>query len=206
MLAAELKEYEGNNTVVLCLNDGAVLVAEPIAQDLSAPLFMLLMREITLPGPLAPTVGTVDQSGGFSYSTDLSKSEINEYVTEFHSHLEAEKIERMHEIHRMITAQGDLERSFLNNKNIILVSDGLATGAIVDAANVWLKPVKTERVIAALPFASVPAIDRLHIATDEIHILDVKQNYFSTDHYYEDNAIPGKDELQQRLQLFHKYM
>lgn len=206
MLAAKLQDFASVPTVILCLNDGAVLVAEPIAQSLSAPLFLLLMREITLPGPLAPTVGTVDQGGGFTYNTDLSKGEINEYVSEYHSHLEAEKIEKMHEIHRMVSAQGELDRSYLNDKSIILVSDGLATGAVVDAANDYLKPVKTDKIVAALPFASVPAVDRLHVATDELHILDVKANFFSTDHYYEDNALPGKDELQQRLQLFHKYM
>jgi len=63
--------------------------------------------------------------------------------------------QQMHEINQMINHQGDISRDYLNDKNIILISDGLATGTIVDAALAFLKPVRTKSIVAAIPFASV---------------------------------------------------
>lgn len=204
-LANHLAAYV-NDGVILALSDGAVLIGEPIAQALKIPLLLLIVKDVAIPGQNSPVVGSLDQSGGFTYNTMLSSGEVEEYTSEYHNHIEAEKLHQMHEIHQMINAQGDIDRSYLNDKNILIVSDGLPTGSLVDAAVAYLKPVRTKKVVAVVPFASVPAIDRLHIQTDQIVCLDVKENYLSTEHYYQDNAIPSREEIQHRIQLFHTYI
>lgn len=204
-LVAHLETYSRNG-VILCLSDGAVLIAEPIAQALQIPILMLIVKDVALPGQNPQVIGAIDQAGGFTYNTALSSGQVDEFVSEYHNHLETEKMERVHEINRMISAQGDIDRAYLNDKNILLVSDGLATGSLVDAAVAYLKPVRSQAIVAVLPFAAVPAIDRLHIQTDRIVCLDVKQNYLSTEHYYEDNAMPSREEIQQRILLYHNYM
>jgi predicted phosphoribosyltransferase len=62
----------------------------------------------------------------------------------------------------------------------------------------YLKPVKYKRLIGATPVASVDAVDKLHILTDEVRVLSTKPNYLGTDHYYEENEIPD-DEASQAI-------
>ena len=81
----------------------------------------------------------------------------------------------------------------------MLVSDGFDDGALVAAALDYMKPVHTEKVIAAAPVATIPLVDYLHVAVDEMHILDVKENYINTNHYYEDNVIPTHAEAVSKI-------
>jgi predicted phosphoribosyltransferase len=60
----------------------------------------------------------------------------------------------------------------------------------LDVAADFIKPVNVSRLIVAAPIATVQAIDRMHLLADEIYFLGIIDNYFSTDHYYEDNEIP----------------
>ena len=54
----------------------------------------------------------------------------------------------------------------------------------------FLKPIRILRLVVASPVASVAVVDRLHITADELHLLDVKENFLGVDHYYEDNNVP----------------
>jgi putative phosphoribosyl transferase len=49
-------------------------------------------------------------------------------------------------------------------------------------------------LVIAAPVASIAAVDKLHMVADELHILDVKENYLGTDHYYNQNTIPTHEE------------
>jgi predicted phosphoribosyltransferase len=63
------------------------------------------------------------------------------------------------------------------------------------AAYEFLKPIKTKRVIMVSPFASVPAVDQMHMLGDEIVCLNVIEDIISIDHYYDDNALPSHDAI-----------
>lgn len=196
-LADELEQYRYENCIVLCLSPGGVLVGQAIAERLHSPLTMLTMEDIQLPGNnMAPVVGTVDQAGGFTRNNEFSPGHLEYFLTEFHQYIELEKMHKMHEINKAIGESGTIDRRNFTGHNVIVVNDGLVNGTSFDAAVAYLKPINTKKVIAAVPVVSVPAIDRLHVLTDEIHVLDVKANYYSTDHYYEDNFIPDQKEIQ----------
>jgi predicted phosphoribosyltransferase len=83
----------------------------------------------------------------------------------------------------------------LKDRLVILVSDGFGDDlSSLDVALDFLKSVRTERIIAVAPVASMAAIDRLHVAVDEMHILDVKGNFMGIDHYYDDNTVPSRED------------
>ena len=189
-LAKTLVKYRYDNNIVMCLSPGAVLVGAEIAKDLHCVITLLLMRDINLPGQGGAVIGTLDQSGAFTYNDMFSAGEIEEYMSEYHSVVEASKIDKMHEINELLGEFGLVDRRILWDHNVIVVSDGLKSGISLEAASVFLKPVRTSRLIVVAPFASVPAVDRMHIIADEIHCLDVKQNMLDINHYYEDNTIP----------------
>lgn len=194
LLAAELVEkYRYENCAVVALSDGAVQVGEQIASALHCILTMLLIEEIPVPGE-DMSFGGVSQSGGFTYNGMFSAGEIEEYTGEFHGYLEEQKREAFQRLNRLLGDGGIIDSEMLRDHTVILVSDGLDNGAAVDVAMDFLKPIRTNKVVVATPFATVPMVDKLHIVADELHILDVKENFMGTNHYYEQNDIPSHEE------------
>ena len=139
------------------------------------------------------------QTGQFSYNDNLSRFEINEYRNEFYNYFEEQKRWMFQKINRMIGDGGLCDRQLLKGRNVILVSDGFDDETLLGAVLDFLKPVMIERLIAVAPVASVQAVNRLHVMVDEINILDVKQNFFEINHYYEDNNLPSKEETIERI-------
>lgn len=193
-LAAQLFErYRYENCAVVALSDGAVLVGEQIAAALHCILTMLLIENIEVPGENT-SFGGVSQDGGFTYNGMFSAGEIEEYTSEFHGYLEEQKRQAFQKLNRLLGDGGLISNDMLRDHTVILVSDGLDNGASIDVAVDFLKPIRITRLVIVAPVASVPAVDKLHMLADELHILDVKENYLGTNHYYTDNTIPSHEE------------
>lgn len=194
LLAAQLVErYRYEDCAVVALSDGGVLVGEQIAAQLHCVLTMLVTESIDVPGE-STSFGAVSQAGNFTYNDAFSSGEIDEYTSEFHGYLDDQKREAFSRINRLIGDGGTISHEMLRDRTVILVSDGLADGAIVSVALDFLKPIRTMKLIAATPLATVPVVDMLHVAVDEMHILDVKENFLGVNHYYTDNEVLTHEE------------
>lgn len=194
LLAHELVEkYRYENCAVVALSDGAVQVGEQIAEALHCVLTMLLIEEIAVPGE-GVSFGAVSQSGGFTYNGMFSAGEVEEYTSEFHGYLEEQKREAFQRINRLLGDGGVIDSDMLRDHVVILVADGLDSGASLDVAVDFLKPIRTQRLIVVTPVATVQAVDKLHMVADELHVLDVKENFMGVNHYYEQNDIPSHEE------------
>lgn len=194
MLAEQLGSYRYENCVVVALSDGGVLVAEPIAAALHCIMSIMLAEDVMLPGEPTP-VGSINQEGGFSYNSEYTEGEIEEFQAEFHGYIEDQKLEHLHHMNQLLGDTGLLDRDMLRDQNVVLVSDGLKSSALLDAAADFLKPIRMQKLIIAAPIASVKAVDRMHIMADELHVLNVTDNYLDTNHYYDDNIIPSREEI-----------
>ncbi|HEV2412914.1 MAG TPA: phosphoribosyltransferase family protein [Candidatus Saccharimonadales bacterium] len=193
-LTEELQDYRYKNCVVVALTDGAVLVAEPIAHYLHATLAMLLAEQVEIPGE-HQYVGTVNQDGGYAENSEISEGEMDEYKTEFFNYIEEEKLRVFQKLNRLVTDGGAVDPAMLQDHDVILVSDGLKTGATLDAAAEFLKPIRLHRLVIATPLASVGAVDRMHVLADELHCLNVVDNYLDTNHYYDNNKLPNHKQI-----------
>ncbi|MEP6710438.1 MAG: hypothetical protein ABJA64_01845 [Candidatus Saccharibacteria bacterium] len=194
ILAGQLLEkYRYEDCAVVALSDGAVLVGEQIATALHCVLTMLLMEDIEVPGE-SMSFGGVSQSGAFTYNGMFSVGEIEEYASEFHGYLDEQKREKFQKINRLLGDGGLIDADLLRDRIVILVADGLDNGASIDVAMDFLKPIRISRLVVATPVATVAAVDKLHIIADELHILDVKENFMGTDHYYTDNTVPTHED------------
>lgn len=190
LLALQLaKKYKGDDCAVVALSDGGVMVGAQIAMQLHCVLTMLLTESIQLPREDLAVAG-VNQDGSFSYNNYYSPGQIEEFVSEYHNLIEQQKINKMQDLHRLLGRGGLIKKSLLRDHNVILVSDGLANGFSLDLAAEFLKPLRVKRLIVATPLASVPAVDRMHILSDEIYCLSVLADYISTEHYYEIQDVP----------------
>jgi putative phosphoribosyl transferase len=198
-LAAELIErYRYESCAVVAISDGGVVVGEQIAAALHCLLTMLIVENIDVPGE-SVSFGGVSEGGNFSFNSEVSKGEMEEYATEYRGYLEDQKREAFQHINRLLGDGGLIDHEMLRDHTIILVSDGFDNTVMIDAAIEFLKPIRITRLVIVGPVASSTAIDRLHVAADELHILDVKANYVNTDHYYDMNDIPSHEQTIEKI-------
>lgn len=194
LLAARLvDQYRYENCAVVALSDGGVQVGEQIASALHCILTMLLIENIDIPGENL-TFGGVSQNGMFTYNGMFSAGEVEEYSSEFHGYLEEKKREAFQKMNRLLGDGGIIDSDMLRDHVVILVADGLDNGASLDVAVDFLKPIRIKKLVVATPVATVAAVDKMHMLADELHVLDVKENFMGTNHYYEQNDIPTHEE------------
>jgi putative phosphoribosyl transferase len=194
MLAEQLVEkYRYENCAVVALSDGAVEVGEQIASALHSILTLLVIEDIQIPGE-STSFGGMSSTGNFTYNSSLSAGELEEYTGEFHGYLEEQKREAMQRINRLVGEGGVINEDLLRDRTVILVADALDQSAPLDVAVDFLKPIRVNKLVVATPIATVPMVDKLHIMADELHVLDVKENFLGVNHYYEKNDIPTHEE------------
>jgi len=193
MLAAQLvPKYRYENCAVVALNDGGVMVGAQVAKQLHCVLMMLLSEEIELPREPKAIAG-ITADGNFTYNHDFSEGEIDEMVTEYRGLIEQEKLTQLHKMNELLGSGGMVRKDLLKGHNVILVADGLQNSFLLDMALDFLKPIAIDRLIVATPFASVQAVDRMHIVADEIVCLNVLEDYMDTNHYYDKQDIPDHE-------------
>lgn len=195
MIADKLEpKYRYEDCAVLALNDGAVLVGARIAQRLHCVINLLLLEPIQLPRE-NEVLATMNNFGQVTYNDKYSTGELEEIQSEYFAYIEQQKLEKMFEMQEMIGQGGVLDNAMLRGRNVIVVSDGLTNGFSMRAASEFLKPLKIQKLIMVTPFASVAAVDQMHILADELVCLTVNEDIISIDHYYDDAALPSHEKV-----------
>ena len=194
LLADQLAKYRYEDCAVIALNDGAVLVGAEIAVRLHCPLNLLLTDSIRLQGEL-DDLAAIDHTGDVTYTDINSAGDLEDLRSENFNSIEQQKTQKLFEMDRLLGEGGVIDPRLLRGRHIIVVSDGLATGLSMRAAAEYLKPIRIEKLIMVTPFASVRAVDQMHVMADEIICLNVLENMISVDHYYNDNAMPPHDRI-----------
>ncbi|QQS20336.1 hypothetical protein IPL85_02725 [Candidatus Saccharibacteria bacterium] len=186
------KKYRYQDCAVIALSDGAVVVGAEIAKRLHCVINMLLSSAIQLPREVE-ALASIDNFGGVTYNDMFSPGELEEIKSEYFNYIEQQKLQKLFEMNELLGQGGVLDTRFLHNRVVIVVSDGLSNGFSMRAAYEFLKPVKTKKVIMVSPFASVAAVDQMHMLADEIVCLNVIEDIISIDHYYDDNSLPAHE-------------
>ena len=190
-LAEKLKNYRYENSIVISISEGGVLVGEQIAAEIHSVLSLLMVEEVTIPGENV-AIGTIDHTGGFALNSAMSDSEIDDYYSEYHGTIDEQRREKFQKLNHLLIDGGLVDKNLVRDHTVIVVSDGLKTGAPLDAVVAFLKTVRIEKLVIATPIASVEAVDRMHVLADELHCLSVIENYIETDHYYDNNDVPTR--------------
>lgn len=190
MIADQLETtYRYEDCAVLALGDGAVVVGAAIARRLHCVINMLLLSAIQLPRE-TDVLASINNFGGITYNDKYSPGELEELRSEYFSFIEQQKLQKLFEMNQMIGQGGILDPKLLRNHTIIVVSDGLSNGFSMHAAAEFLKPITINRMVMVTPFASVAAVDQMHVLADEIVCLNVIDDIISIDHYYDDSTLP----------------
>jgi predicted phosphoribosyltransferase len=173
---------------VLGLPRGGVVVAAEVARALQCPLDVLIVRKIGHPwhrefavGALAePDVVILDEDSLLEFSAP--REELDKVIAEEMGRLREYRLR----FHRA-------EMPLLDGKTVLLVDDGLATGATAEAAVQSVKRQNAERVIITAPVASTNAIERLRCVADDVVVLLVDAGFRAVGQYY-DEFFPTTDD------------
>jgi putative phosphoribosyl transferase len=195
--AKDLVSLRYENTAVLALSPGGVVIGNEIAKELHSIIGLLLMKHVMLPGG-ETALGLINASGGFTYDHSFSAGQIEEFEMDYRTNIELSKMEAIHKLHT-IGQGGDISPQYFNGRSVIIVNDFGKTGTSFQAAMDFLKPVITEKIIMIAPVATVKAADLMHSLADQVIIGHVTENDFPANHYYENNEIPETQELLQLL-------
>jgi putative phosphoribosyl transferase len=184
-LAKKLSHYGGvGDVIVLGLPRGGVTVAREVAEALRCPLDILIVRKIGFPGNPEFAVGAVSETGAVVFNEEIvSGYKVSKGYLDQETERQKEEIAR-----RVALYRGGKGVPALAGKTVILVDDGVATGATMKAAIRTLKQEPIARLVAALPVASQDAEQEIALMVDECVCLLAPDVFGAVSRFYQDFA------------------
>src|SRR5689334_13284635 len=164
-LAAPLDQYSGrSDVIVLALPRGGVPVGYEVARALGAPLDVLVVRKLGVPGREELAMGALASGGALVFNDDVvfGLGIPDEVVGRVVSTQRLE-LARREELYR-----GDRPPLAVAGRTVILVDDGLATGATMRAAIEGLRQLGPARIVVGVPIAAATTCDDLRAEVDDV--------------------------------------
>lgn len=179
--------------VVLALPRGGVPVAEPVARRLGAPLDVVLVRKIGAPGQPELAVGAVVDGAAREIVLNddiVAELEVSPEYIEATARRELDTIERRRQLWL-----GGRPYPDLAGQTVIVVDDGIATGATMKAALVAVRRRHPLRLIVATPVAPPGVVAALRSHADEVVCLSTPELFGAIGYFYADFAQVADDEV-----------
>jgi putative phosphoribosyl transferase len=181
-LAAKLGRYAGADTRVLALPRGGVPVAFEVAVALHAPLDVFIVRKLGAPGREELAIGAIASGGVRVLNEDtIAVLGIDDATIEAITRREQEELERRESAYR-----DDLPAQDVTDRTVVLLDDGLATGASMQAAVVALRRREPRAIVVAVPLAPVETCAQLSRYVDEMLCLAMPQPFRGVGAWYAD--------------------
>jgi putative phosphoribosyl transferase len=180
-LGAALAAYRGRNDVlVLALPRGGVPVACEVADAIGAQVDVMIVRKLGTPGQEELAMGAIASGGVRVLNRDVIEPlRIPERVIEEVERRERAEIERREHAYR-----GQRPRPAVAGQCVILVDDGVATGATMRAAIAALRQAKPSRIVVAVPVAPPDTVDVLRSEADEVVCLATPEPFMAIGCWY----------------------
>lgn len=182
LLAKRLSRYKTKkNAIVLAIPRGGVIVGFELAKELAIMLDIIVTKKIAYPGNPEYAIGAI-ASGNVVL---LDESIISTHKIR-KSYLNSEIKDIKLEIQRRYKEYG-LKKPIanLNNKSVIIVDDGIATGYTTKASIKYAREQKVEKVILAIPVMPRDTYEEIRLLVDEIVCLNIVDNFFAISQFYE---------------------
>ena len=184
-LAKRLEGYAHRaDVVVLGVPRGGVVVASEVAMALGVPLDVFLSRKLGVPGQTELAFGAVSASGGryldeyILRTTGITNAQVEWITAEVRKELDR----------RASVYRGGRPPLDVSGKTVLLVDDGVATGASVYAAILALRQMEPARLLLAVPVAPASAWEWLRTVVDEIVCLDLPEPFAAVGGFYRNFA------------------
>jgi putative phosphoribosyl transferase len=182
LLAERLAENGYAPAIVLGIPRGGIILADIVAKKLGAEFDIVIPRKLGAPGNEELAIGAVMEDG---------TSYINHYIVNSlqipRSYIESEKLRQVAEIRRRSSAYRKPGLGYnIASKNVILVDDGIATGATLIASARWARNGHPSSLTIAVPVAPPQSVEVLEQEADSVIVLHMPNNFGSVGQFYEE--------------------
>jgi putative phosphoribosyl transferase len=195
-LVPRLVAYKGQKeTIVIGLARGGVVTAFEVAEGLELPLGVLVVRKIGAPDNEELALGAITEMGEGIFNEDLidALGASREYINQ--------TIEREKKVaaQRSALYRGKKPAPTYTGKTVILVDDGIATGATMFASIKAMRKAGAKKIIVAIPVAAPDSLRRLEKEADEAICLSAPAHFFAVGAFYEQFGQTRDEEIIQLL-------
>jgi putative phosphoribosyl transferase len=195
LVADRFADRSPGEIVVLGLPRGGVPVAAEVAKSIDAPLDVFVVRKVGVPGQPELAMGAVASGGTRVLNEDVIRI----------SGVTHEELERVTVAERELLAiressyRGDRPAAEVEGKTVIVVDDGLATGASMRAAVAALRTKRPRQLVVAVPVAPPGAGEELAAVADVVLCARTPEPFFAVGHWYDDFSEVTDDEVRAAL-------
>jgi predicted phosphoribosyltransferase len=191
-LAKKLTAYANrSDVIVLALPRGGVPVAYEVALALNAPLEIFIVRKLGLPGHEELAMGAIATGGARVINQDIVRNfNVPQGLIEAVVRRELKELERRERLYR-----GDRAVREIHDRTVILIDDGLATGASMHAAIIGLRARDPARIVIAVPTAALETCEAFKDMVDEIICATTPEPFYGVSRWYEDFSQTSDEEV-----------
>ncbi|MGA0163803.1 MAG: phosphoribosyltransferase [Bdellovibrionota bacterium] len=194
LLSKKLGRYKNQNAVVFAIPRGAILMGRKIAKDLGADFEILFVHKLGSPNNSELAMGAIGESGeiyGLEGQSALNKKFLKEEA--------ARQLQNLKNKKREYSLFNSQPAKRLEQATAILIDDGMATGATVEAGLFEIKKRKPKKILLAVPVASRSAMQRVQSLVDEIIVLDQPEDFWAVGQFYENFPEVNDNEIKNIL-------
>jgi putative phosphoribosyl transferase len=197
LLARALAKYRGrSDAVVLALPRGGVPVGYEVARALGAPLDVFVVRKLGVPGHRELAMGAIAPGGVRVLNREvIGWYGISPAVIETTAREELAALERREALYRK-----DREPAAITRHTVLLVDDGLATGATMKAAVEALRAHRPTRIVVAVPVGSPASCAQMRSVADEVICAREPEDFAAVGQYYTDFEQTSDAEVRELLE------
>lgn len=196
LLAEDLLKYaDRDDVIVLGLPRGGVPVAYEVARKLRAPLDVLVVRKLGVPGYEELAMGAIASGGVQVIDHDMMRTlGIPRAALEAEAAVQRQELQR-----RELTYRGHAGTPEIEGRIVILVDDGIATGSTIRAAVQALRQQHPKQVIVAVPVAARESCTELKPLVDNLVAFETPGDFRGVSQWYADFSQTTDDEVTQAL-------
>ncbi len=195
-LAGKLLHYEGQSPMVIAIPRGGVEIGFAVARKLHAPLDVVIVRKLGAPHNMEFGVGAIAEDDvGYIDRNMIEHLQISQSALRLVEAREYRELIRRKQFYR----NGE-SLPLLTNKTVILVDDGLATGASARAALLSIKKHHPKKIIFAVPVCSEDTASAIRLLVDAFVCLEHTEQFEAVGRYYRDFHQMNDEEVMKLLQ------
>lgn len=194
-LANALTKFSNKKLIVLAIPRGGVVVGYEVAEKLSVPLDVIVPRKLRAPNQPELAIGAVTEDGTIILDKELANS-----LNISDDYINSERKRQKLEIERRLLVYKEEKKIIdLTGFDVIVVDDGIATGATMEAALVSVRKRGAKAIILAVPVASSSSLNMLKKWADEIVCLYTPSIFFAIGQFYRNFEQTTDEEVKSLL-------
>jgi putative phosphoribosyl transferase len=196
----EERDSRQQSIVILAIPRGGVIIGDVIATELDAKLDIIVSRKIGAPDNPELAIGAVMPDGSYFLNQRLvNMLNVPQDYIQIQAHEQIKEIDR-----RLMAYRGSKEYdNEFEGKAVVLVDDGIATGATMTASAKWIKnKQQCKRLIIAVPVAPAEVLDDLNQVADEVIVLYTPEPFIAIGRFYQDFAQVSDNEVKEIMRKY----